>query len=271
MSLTFGVASVQKPRRPVSKQNRKVAIFGSHQASLEDAPWDDPSWELHGHASSRAWYKYDMDVYYDLHPPSVWTRGGKKTAHYPKWLAKNTVPIYMQERFPQVPASRKYPKARILSEFSFIPRPYFTNHVAWIIALALTEGVDSIGLWGIEYGIQSEYQIQRACCEAWLFLAAARGVKIVLPDQCSLLRQPAGLYGYESHDLETGQRVPEYTEKKWKVQEDIKPVIPGQPLPKRAEPPKAIAEEIRLEEEENIRPDWALGPLGGNGGVHKEA
>ena len=40
----------------VTRTGRKIALCGSHSASLTDAPWTDPSWEFWGHASSRAWY-----------------------------------------------------------------------------------------------------------------------------------------------------------------------------------------------------------------------
>jgi hypothetical protein len=96
------------PRPAVARTGRKIALCGSHSASAEDAPWNDPSWEFWGHASSRAWYRREMDRYFDLHVRACWTRGGKKGARYPKWLAANTVPIYMQDKYPDVPASVKY-------------------------------------------------------------------------------------------------------------------------------------------------------------------
>jgi len=262
MALAFGCAPALRLGRTHSsiRTTRKIGILGAHTPSLADAPWTDPSWELHGHASAHSWYRREIDFYYDLHPPSCWTRGGKKTALYPKWLAKNTVPIYMQKHYPEVPASIPYPKGRILTEFGF-PRPYFTNHVAWIIALALTEGVSTIGLFGINYGILTEYQIQRACCEYWIGRAVERGVHIIIPEQSTLLREPAKLYGYESHDEETGRRLPEYREKVWKPHEDITPVVPGQPAARRAEPTKEIKAEIELEEMECPRPEWSFGPL----------
>ena len=271
MAVAFGAAPVSKPGRPpfIAQQTRKVAIFGSHSASLRDAPWDDLSWEKWGHASSRAWYKCEMDRYFDLHPRACWSRGGRKTALYPKWLAQNTVPIYMQAKHKDVPASEEYPKGRILAEFGE-PRPFFTNQVAWMIALALTEGVTTIGLWGIEYGIESEYQNQRSSCEAWIMRAAERGVRVVLPEQCTLLRQPAGLYGYESHDEHTGELLPAYKKKEWKQESKITPIQPGDPTSGLAEPPEHLRSEIELEQIEYPRPDWALGPLKGNGAV-KEA
>lgn len=241
-----------------ARTGRKIALCGSHSNSLADAPWDDPSWEFWGHASSRAWYARSMDRYFDLHPRSCWTRGGKKSAAYPKWLAQNTVPIYMQDRYPEVPASVRYPKGRILMEYADA-RGYFTNHVAWMIALALTEGgVSAIGLFGVNYGTEGEYLKQRGSCEYWLGRAAGAGVRIVLPDQCSLLREPALLYGYESHDETTGSLRDEYRVKKFKTPE-ITPIKPGSVV-KLAEPPEHLKKAIAQEEEDYPRPEWALGP-----------
>jgi hypothetical protein len=197
-----------------------------------------------------------MDRYFDLHPRACWTRGGKKSALYPKWLVKNTVPIFMQDHYDEVPASVKYPKGRIMMEFD---QSYFTNQTAWMIALALTEGVTTLGLFGINYSTESEYGLQRGSAEFWLGVATGRGVRIVLPEQCTLLRTPASLYGYESHD-ERGCLRQEYKRRMWMPQETITPLAPGETY-KKAEPPEHIREQIRMEEEDYPRPEWALGPL----------
>jgi len=253
------VPAVLPSRAAAARMGRKVALCGSHSNSLVDCPWTDPTWEFWGHSSSRAWYARPMDLYFDLHPKACWTRGGKKTAAYPKWLAQNTTPIYMQDKYPEVPASIRYPKGRILLEFADARR-YFTNHVAWMIALALTEGVSVIALFGINYGTESEYVRQRGSAEYWLGRAAGAGVRIVLPEQCTLLREPSLLYGYESHDTETGLIRDEYKRRVWKPEETITPIPNGQPF-KRAEPPPELRAEVELEAKEYPRPDWALGPL----------
>ena len=250
---------VTLPRPAAARMGRKLALCGSHSASGEDAPWTDPSWEFWGHASSRAWYRREMDRYFDMHVKACWTRAGKKGARYPKWLAANRVPIYMQDHYPEVPASIKYPKGRILLEFADA-RNYFTNHVAWMIALALTEGVSTIGLFGVNYSTQSEYERQRGSAEYWLGRASGMGVRIVLPEQCTLLHEPALLYGYESHDTVTGELKAEYKRKVWKPAETIRPVVEGETF-KRAEPPAHLKELIAQEERDEPRPEWSLGPL----------
>lgn len=261
MYLTHRPPTPQEPARPTvaARTVRKIALCGSHDGSLKDAPWTDPSWEFWGHASSHAWYRRPMDRYFDLHPAACRDPGRKGKALYSKWLAGNTVPIYMQRRDPAVPASIEYPKGRILMEFGDA-RPYFTNHAAWMIALAMTEGVSAIGLFGINYSTESEYARQRGSCEYWLGRAAQAGVRIVLPSQCSLLADPVLLYGYESHDEQTGLLKDAYKRKEWKPQETIRPVAAGEKV-KRAEPPDYIKAQIEAEEREHPRPEWALGPM----------
>jgi len=197
-----------------------------------------------------------LDAYFDLHIKERWSRGGKKGAHYPLWLKRNTVPVYMQERYPEVPASIRYPRERILQEFNVADnRRYFPNQVAWMTALALAEGYTTIGMFGISYASRGEYAIQRGGAEFWIGFAAGRGVRIVLPEACSLLREPAALYGYESHD-ERGVLIEEYQEKRFKPHETIRVLKPGETFTK-AKPPAHIAMEIEEEERVHPRPDWA--------------
>lgn len=267
MAVMIQTAPVIGPGRynPKMRATRKIALFGSQSSALADAPWQDDSWELWGHATCRAWYRTPMDRYFDLHSPIRWTRGGKKGAKYPDWLAKNTTPIYMQKKYPEVPASVEYPKDRILQEFSYC-RPYFTNHIAWMIALALTEGVSTIGLFGISYQTADEWVTQRGCCEYWLGIAQALGVRVVLPKQSCLLAAPKLLYGYESHDEVTGLLRPEYANK-FKELSDRK-IAPTNLSVPPAVPTPELKREIDQEETDNPRPVWALGPINGNG--HKE-
>ena len=102
----------------------------------------------------------------------------------------------MQQHYPDVPASIKYPLEQVVTEF---PWGYMTNTVAYMIALALMEGVTHIGIFGADYVGASEYLAQRGCCEYWLGVAEGRGVHLRFPPGCDLLNRPHLLYGYESH------------------------------------------------------------------------
>lgn len=189
-----------QPRRPLLAgvgRLRKVACLGGAQ-TLKCAPWFDPTWELWAHASCRHLCKRDPDLLFDLHPPELWRDPTKKTwdPKYAEWLKVNRMPILMQDVYPDVPGSMKYPFDTMITEF---PRGYMANHLAYMVALALMEGVTHLGVFGCDYNTQSEYGPQRGSAEYWLGIAEGRGVQVVLPPGCDLLNKPSKLYGYESH------------------------------------------------------------------------
>ena len=198
-------ASDVKARPPVPRRAafagvgrlRKIACLGGAK-SLHYTPWHDPTWELWAHASCRHLCRRDPDLLFDMHPPDLWRDAKKKTwdPNYFKWITMNRVPIMMQEVYPDVPASMRYPFEQIITEF---PRGYMTNHLAYMIALALSEGVTHIGVFGCDYNTNSEYGPQRGSAEYWLGVAEGRGVHVQIAPQCDLLSKPSLLYGYESH------------------------------------------------------------------------
>ena len=203
----WGTPVMRRPPLAGPGRHRKIALLGGGSKTLPFAPWFDPTWELWAHASCRNQCKRMPDVLFDLHPPELWRDPTKKTwdVFYARWLAQNTVPIYMQQRYPDVPASMHYPFEMIMTQY----RPYFTNHVAWMTALALSEGVTHLALYGCHYESDSEYGAQRGCAEYWMGVAEGRGVQVLIPPLCDLLAFPPELYGYESHPA--GVRVKSYT------------------------------------------------------------
>jgi hypothetical protein len=233
---------------------RKIGFLGSHEASLKAAPWHDPTWELWGHASSRLLYRREPERYFDLHRKECWAKSNNKGAKYLRWLASNHTPIFMWERYPEVPASVAYP----LEQVSFgMARKYFTNHVAYMIALALAEGVTHLGFFGVNYSPDCEYGTQRGSAEYWMGRAEGLGVQLVIPDACTLLADPKPLYGYASHDAD-GKLVEAYTKRVWTVQP------PAQPVPVDARglelPPAHLAADMAKERREYAPPPGYLGP-----------
>ncbi len=186
------------PQRRPSLEPKKVAILGGSESTLYFAPWHDPTWKLWAHSSCRQKCGRHPDLMFDLHPKDLWSDPVKKfwDPQYLGWLKQNTIPIYMQQRYLEAPASLEYPLQRMLAEW---PHRYFANQVAWMIALALTEGVTHISIYGCEYAHETEYGPQRGSAEFWLGIAVGRGVQVCLPPKCSLLKDPPLLYGYESH------------------------------------------------------------------------
>ena len=198
---SFGPKSVGgvRHRTPPFFKTKKVGLLGN-TASIQFAPWGDPSWTLLAHPCCRPECRREPDWYFDMHVPACFQvqRKGWNPDYY-DWLKKLQTPIFMQEAWPEIPMAVRYPIERVLSE----ARPYFSNHCAWMIALAMTEGVTHIGLWGCQYSHQSERGHQRGSLEYWLGRFEGAGGKIVLPPKwTNLLADPPELYGYQSHDKE---------------------------------------------------------------------
>lgn len=191
--------------RPPFFRTKKLAIIGC-TASHAFAPWGDPTWTIASHASAKNFCQREPDWWFDMHRPECFKASKRFYKKYYDWLKHQKTPIFMQENYAEIPAAVRYPRERILSEF----RPYFTNHVAWMIALALTEGVTHLGLYGCQYKADSEYGVQRESCVYWLGRFEGAGGTVILPPLYNnLLTTPKELYGYESHDAK-GQLVPSY-------------------------------------------------------------
>lgn len=173
---------------------RKIALIGT-AGTWVFAPFHDPSWEIWAHSSAIGICPR-IDRIFDLHPKSVWQKKKSWMKDYQAFLRACPVPIYMQQHYKEIPQSIRYPKERVLSEF----RRYFSSQAAWMIALALTEGVTHLGFYGVHYAVDSERRTQRGGCEYWMGVAEGRGVQLSIPAGCPLLHEPALLYGYENYD-----------------------------------------------------------------------
>ncbi len=177
----------------------KVALLGGVKSTLLLAPFTDPSWAIWSHSSVPLSSARRVDRWFDLHPPLCFQEPIKCGRRYYDWLKSLTTPVYMQKHYGEIPASVKYPRERIQAEWPGIP---FGSQTAWMIALALSEGYDTIGLFGVHYQHESEYAEQRANAELWVGIAYGRGVKMVIPEGCPLAKEPVMRYGFDTHTAE---------------------------------------------------------------------
>jgi hypothetical protein len=233
--------AVQRPkggaayRRAPFFRTKKLGLLGCTE-NVKYAPFHDPSWTLAAHTAARQFTgSREPDWYFDLHRRECFSRENKAwNPKYYTWLKNLQTPIFMQENWPDIPLSVRYPIEQILQE----QRAYFTNHCSYMIALAMAEGVTHIGLWGCQYGVESERQVQRGSLEYWLGRFEQAGGQVILPiKKNTLLNFPEGLYGYDSHD-EQGNLTGDYarmsaiakTEKDGKVV-TLTAIAPGETRP----------------------------------------
>lgn len=170
----------------------KVAIVGYASSSKDLAPFDDESWEIWGL----------NDLYLDIprynrwfqqHDEDIMRSRDRRDPNHWEWLKKCKAPIYMQKAHPEIPSSVTYPLRQVVEKFKL---RYFTNSIAYMIALAMYEGASEIGVYGVDMLQDSEYAGQRACCEAWLGLASGMGIIVHLPRESALMKTNFW-YGYQ--------------------------------------------------------------------------
>jgi hypothetical protein len=65
-----------------------------------------------------------------------------------------------------------------------------------MIAMAIYEGFDVIGIWGVDMAVQGEYEAQKPSCEYFIGWALGKGIEVILPPESDLLFSPF-LYGFE--------------------------------------------------------------------------
>lgn len=174
---------------------KKVCLLGTSN-TLSQAPINDRSFEF--------WALNDMFVlpqgkaatrWFELHPRAT------HESHIPRGNANNyldglramTIPVYMQEHYPDIPASIKYPLEEMIVHFG---RQYFKSTLDYMMALALYEGFEEIHLYGVNMADSLEYAHQRPSMEYWIGRAEGMGVKVVLPEGCDLLKGYFR-YGYD--------------------------------------------------------------------------
>jgi hypothetical protein len=210
------VEASTKPRRLKAKpEGRKVCIVGFSTTTRDLAPFDRPDeFEFWG---MNTLYEHmpqvpRWDVWFDMHPIEFLHKHKDKWPGHMDWLAKQKIPIYMQQHYDGIPYSVAYPIEKLNKEFftenptvirttkagEEIPdQPYFTNTVAQQMALAISMGdVSELHIYGIDMVKDSEWGYQRPNCEYFIGHARGKGIKVVMPEDGALCKG-LWLYGFD--------------------------------------------------------------------------
>lgn len=181
------------------REGKKVALCGFAD-SWKLAPFDDPTVEIWG--LNELWkYVSRWDRWFELHDADtlgVTNRNlteGEVKRHL-EWLTAQPAgkQIYMQPQFcdGRFAAAVHYPLERLSAKYG----RYFTSTIGYMLALAIDEGYDWIGCYGIDLASDVEYEQQRPNAEYFIGLARGMGKTVEIAATSALCR--AGhLYGYE--------------------------------------------------------------------------
>lgn len=165
---------------------KKVAIVGGGP-SRRRAPFDDPSWEIWGFSSRLYRYPrvtrwFELHAITDLRQQLAARKPGRRTfAGYMRFMRRFHGPVYMQKAHPRIPRSVPFPMEELCKEFGRC----FTSTASYMIAFAIIEGFETIGLWGIDVK-RREYLRQRPAIRYLLSLARQRGIEVRFARGCAL-------------------------------------------------------------------------------------
>lgn len=175
---------------------RKVTILGSARPSSLWANDLPPDVELWGMNLDHQFLTRPCQRYFQMHHRMHNSDNGNPPGHFGRPLVHEEflrtcgIPVFMQEVDPFIPTSIHYPIEDIEARFG----SYFTSTAAYMMALALYERVDELGLLGLHLDRSDEYTEQKPCIEYYLGIAKEMGVTIRLPADCDLTKAPRYAY-----------------------------------------------------------------------------
>lgn len=194
---------VSAERGEVRCHHRRVAIVGASRRR-EQAPGfggPDPEWCVW--AINEIWQpRYDR--HFELHPLSKPPQDDREL----KFLRECRAPCYVLALDPEVvPAGVRYPLERLRA--AGLRNDYFTCTFAYQIALAIVDGFEEIGLFGLRLweGSPRERLLEQPCVNYWIGVAEGRGVRVT---DASRLTDAPFRYGYDyDPELQYGKVVVE--------------------------------------------------------------
>jgi hypothetical protein len=195
---------------------KKIAIYGGGYTRrlIWDHPLVDDDCEIW--SGNHVWNKDGwgadiprIDRCFDVHEVGLLESypGHGDQEHF-EWLQKeHPFPIYMQNPDDRFPSAILYPFEEICAEF--FGKQYrgkelkaaFGSMADFIAAMAIYEGADWIGYFGVEMGSSTEHLYQLPSGHLWLGIAAGRGVTTWVPDdpRCKLVQHL--VYAYEGFQM----------------------------------------------------------------------
>lgn len=183
----------QRVLRHTQPKRKKVCIVGYAENSRHLAFYNDPDCEIWG---VNQLYRFipRADRWFQIHTDWDDEKKWAADANLRDWISQAPCPVYMIKDEPDLPMSIAYPKAWVKEQLGV--HEYFTSSIAMMLALAIAEGFEEIGIYGIDLIVGREYHFEKPCAEFYLGIAHARGIQYHIPENSALLWQ-SHTYGYD--------------------------------------------------------------------------
>ena len=145
-------------------------------------PWDEGRWPF-------------FDRYFEIHPLDLLRKPEAQRRDGYEDRLKSLPILYMQEAYEDIPIAIRYPVEKVVDNLGF---DYFNSSIAYLMGMALLEGADKIGIWGVDMAdlepvpgdpsYISEFAYQRPNMEYLIGLARGRGVDVYIPERSPLAK-----------------------------------------------------------------------------------
>tara|TARA_R110002110_G_scaffold240074_1_gene456196 strand:+ start:464 stop:1045 length:582 start_codon:yes stop_codon:yes gene_type:complete len=145
-------------------------------------PWDEGRWPF-------------FDRYFEIHPLDLLRKPEAQRRDGYEERLKSLPILYMQEAYEDIPNAIRYPVEKVVDNLGF---DYFNSSIAYLMGMALLEGADKIGIWGVDMAdlepvpgdpsYISEFAYQRPNMEYLIGLARGRGIDVYIPERSPLAK-----------------------------------------------------------------------------------
>jgi hypothetical protein len=167
----------------------KIAIVGTAPSSRTLAPFSDPDWQIWGTGPASKDVLRRIDTWFEMHPLDFFEK--ERMFEYLAWIA--TLPrLFLIKESAEHPNGTVYPLEQMKAEFGTL---FFSSSVAYMMALAIMEKPEAIGIYGIDMATDDEYAQQKSGCHYFINEARKRGIEVIIPPESDLI-ETGGLYGY---------------------------------------------------------------------------
>lgn len=162
----------------------KVAIVGLAPSTHNDAHWDDPEWQKWGLPWDAYWARLDRQ--FEMHDMRLLTseHSKRKPGYFDR--LKECSNLYTQDNYPFDAVAQS------------IGQAYWNSSIAYAMAMAIHEGAEEIGIYGVDMEGTDEWGYQRPNMEYLVGVARGKGIKVFIPEQSSICKfQPQGIKFYD--------------------------------------------------------------------------
>lgn len=151
---------------------RRIALLGAHPASRSQAPFGDTNWEIWACSFRNMGQLPRHDLWFELHEPLG-------DARYVAWLGRQPRVMVRSERAREwLTRAEVYPEDEMRARFGHF---FFTSSIAYMLALAVAQKPEVIGLWGVQMAQAHEYAYQRPGCQYFIQKAWDAGIEVLAP------------------------------------------------------------------------------------------